>query len=94
MEPLWSPAVATGGKRSQIEQAREPRKQAKTVAVGCRISFLTRQCWLSAARSTQIVPKAARLAGAAAYMTKSRVAEDLIATIYALSRGENFVLAT
>src|SRR5437879_1340919 len=35
MEPLWSPVVATGGRRSQIEQARGPPKQAKTVAVGC-----------------------------------------------------------
>ena len=35
MEPLWSPVVATGGNRSQIEQAQEPPKQAKTVAVGC-----------------------------------------------------------
>jgi hypothetical protein len=35
MEPLWSPVVATGGNRSQIGTARNPRKQAETVAVGC-----------------------------------------------------------
>jgi hypothetical protein len=35
MEPLWSPVVATGGNRSQIGHAHVPRKQAKTVAVGC-----------------------------------------------------------
>src|ERR671931_1134549 len=35
MEPLWSPVVATGGNRSQIEQAQEPPRQAETVAVGC-----------------------------------------------------------
>jgi hypothetical protein len=35
MEPLWSPVVATGGKRSQIAQTRKARNQAKTVAVGC-----------------------------------------------------------
>jgi len=35
MEPLWSPVVATGRKRSQIRHAQKPRKQAKTVAVGC-----------------------------------------------------------
>ena len=35
MEPLWSPVVANGGNRSQIEQAQKPRKQPETVAVGC-----------------------------------------------------------
>src|SRR5262245_24558020 len=35
MEPLWSPVVATGGKRSQIGWPQKPQKQAKTVAVGC-----------------------------------------------------------
>jgi hypothetical protein len=35
MEPLWSPVVATGGNQSQIAQAQKPRKQRKTVAVGC-----------------------------------------------------------
>jgi hypothetical protein len=35
MEPLWSPAVATGGNRSQMERQRQPGNQAKTVAVGC-----------------------------------------------------------
>jgi hypothetical protein len=35
MEPLWSPVVATGGNRPQIDGAQKPRKQAKTVAVGC-----------------------------------------------------------
>jgi hypothetical protein len=35
MEPLWSPAVATGGNRSQIAPAGTTLKQAKTVAVGC-----------------------------------------------------------
>jgi hypothetical protein len=35
MEPLRSPAVAIGGKWSQIRQPRKPQKQAKTVAVGC-----------------------------------------------------------
>jgi hypothetical protein len=35
MEPLWSPAVATGGKRCQLPRARTGRKQAKTVALGC-----------------------------------------------------------
>src|ERR671937_530758 len=35
MEPLWSPVVATGGKRWQIELARTAPEQAKTVAVGC-----------------------------------------------------------
>jgi DNA-binding NarL/FixJ family response regulator len=37
--------------------------------------------------------EAARAAGAAGYMTKSRVAEELVDTIVAISRGENFVLA-
>jgi hypothetical protein len=35
MEPLWSPVVATSGNRSQITRAGNPRKQAKTVAMGC-----------------------------------------------------------
>ena len=35
MEPLWSPAVATGGNRWQMGGRRERLKQAKTVAVGC-----------------------------------------------------------
>jgi hypothetical protein len=35
MEPLRSPVVATGGNRSQIAEARNRRKQAKSVAVGC-----------------------------------------------------------
>jgi hypothetical protein len=35
MEPLWSPVVATGGNRSQMISVDKPRKQAKTVAVGC-----------------------------------------------------------
>jgi hypothetical protein len=35
MEPLWSPVVATGGNRPQMRSTRKPRKQAKTVAVGC-----------------------------------------------------------
>jgi hypothetical protein len=35
MEPLWSPVVATGGKRSQIRSAQKPQEQAKTVATSC-----------------------------------------------------------
>jgi len=35
MEPLWSPAVATGGNRSQMGRRRKRLRQAKTVAVGC-----------------------------------------------------------
>ena len=35
MEPLWSPVVATGGKRWQMLRARVGRKQAKIVAVDC-----------------------------------------------------------
>ena len=35
MEPLWSPVVANGGNRRQIEASRKPQKQAKTVATGC-----------------------------------------------------------
>ena len=35
MEPLWSPVVAPGGNRSQIQWPREPQKKVKTVAVGC-----------------------------------------------------------
>src|SRR6266516_7626606 len=35
MEPLWSPVVATGGNQWQIRSARNPPKQAKSVAVDC-----------------------------------------------------------
>jgi hypothetical protein len=35
MEPLWSPVVANGGNRRQIEESRKPQKQAKTIATGC-----------------------------------------------------------
>src|SRR5919198_5725747 len=35
MEPLWSPVVANGGNHLQIGRARNWRKQAETVAVGC-----------------------------------------------------------
>jgi hypothetical protein len=35
MEPLWSPVVATRGDQWQIAQPQKPRKQAKTIAVGC-----------------------------------------------------------
>ena len=35
MEPLWSPAVATGGNPSQIGSPRNPQTYAKTVAGGC-----------------------------------------------------------
>ena len=35
MSSLWSPVVANGGNRRQIEESRKPQKQAKTVAVGC-----------------------------------------------------------
>src|SRR6266516_3089428 len=35
MEPLWSPVVATGGKRWQIAKPRKRRNHAKTVAAGC-----------------------------------------------------------
>src|SRR5947209_20005135 len=35
MEPFWSPVGATGGNQSQIRMARTPRKQAKTVDIGC-----------------------------------------------------------
>jgi hypothetical protein len=35
MEPLWSPGVATGRNQRQIEAARKPQKQAKSVAIGC-----------------------------------------------------------
>ena len=35
MEPLWSPVVANSGNQSQIGPARNWRKQAETVAVGC-----------------------------------------------------------
>src|SRR5439155_10003644 len=35
MEPLWSPVVANGGNRRQIEESRKPQKQAKIVAAGC-----------------------------------------------------------
>jgi len=36
MEPLWSPVVATGGNQWQKRSARKPRKQANSVAAGCR----------------------------------------------------------
>jgi hypothetical protein len=35
MEPLWSPVVATAGKRSQSAKPKKPQTQAKTVAVCC-----------------------------------------------------------
>ena len=35
MEHLWSPAVATGGNRWQMERPRKRLQKAKTVAVGC-----------------------------------------------------------
>jgi len=35
MEPLWSPVVATGGKRRQIAERRKRQEQAKSVATGC-----------------------------------------------------------
>jgi hypothetical protein len=35
MEPLWSPAVATGGNRSQIAGRENGLNRPKTVAVGC-----------------------------------------------------------
>jgi hypothetical protein len=35
MEPLWSPAVATGRSRWQMERPRKRLGQAQTVAVGC-----------------------------------------------------------
>ncbi len=35
MEPLWSPVVATGGNQWQIRSARNPPKQAKSVATAC-----------------------------------------------------------
>lgn len=35
MEPLWSPVLATGGKRWQIAQPQKWRNHAKTVAAGC-----------------------------------------------------------
>jgi hypothetical protein len=35
MEHLWSPAVATGGNRWQMERPRKRLKKAKAVAVGC-----------------------------------------------------------
>ena len=35
MEPLWSPAGATGGNRQQIARPGKSRKEGKTVAVGC-----------------------------------------------------------
>ena len=35
MEPLWSPAVATGGKRWQIAQPPKRQNHAKTVAMAC-----------------------------------------------------------
>jgi hypothetical protein len=35
MEPLWSPAGATGGKPWQMQRRRNRRNQVQTVAVGC-----------------------------------------------------------
>src|SRR6266516_76532 len=35
MEPLWSPVVATSGKRWQMPGPGKPQKQAKSVAIGC-----------------------------------------------------------
>src|SRR5436190_19658526 len=35
MEPLWSPVVANGGNRRQIDESRKPQKQAKSVATSC-----------------------------------------------------------
>ncbi len=35
MEPLWSPAGATGGNQSQTVSRQKPQKQAKSVATGC-----------------------------------------------------------
>jgi hypothetical protein len=35
MEPLWSRAGATGGKRWQMADTRKRLRYAKTVAVGC-----------------------------------------------------------
>ncbi len=35
MEPLWSPVVAIGGNRWQIDRLSKPPKQAKSVATGC-----------------------------------------------------------
>jgi hypothetical protein len=35
MEPLWSPAVATGGNQRQTVRHRVRLKQAQTVAAGC-----------------------------------------------------------
>jgi hypothetical protein len=35
MEPLWSPAVATSGNRSQMGGRRDRLRQAKPVALGC-----------------------------------------------------------
>src|SRR6266511_6358281 len=35
MERLWSPAGATSGNQRQMGRTRKPRKQAKSVAVGC-----------------------------------------------------------
>src|SRR2546430_2601928 len=35
MEPLWSPGVATGGNRRQIDRRLKPQKQARSVATGC-----------------------------------------------------------
>jgi hypothetical protein len=34
-KPLWSPAIATGGNRSQVGERGQRLRQAKTVAVGC-----------------------------------------------------------
>ena len=35
IEPLWRPLVAAGGNQWQIGRAPKPRKQAKSVAIGC-----------------------------------------------------------
>ena len=35
MEPLWSPAVATGGNRWQMGWPQKRRRQAETVAADC-----------------------------------------------------------
>ena len=46
MEPLWSPVVATGGKRWQMAQARPGRKQANPlpgVAIDCRREPMVRR---------------------------------------------------
>ncbi len=35
MSSLWSPGVATGGNRRQIDRRLKPQEQAKSVATGC-----------------------------------------------------------